>query len=522
VAMNDLGQHRLGAGIALVLLVVALQIESGAYRSDFAANEDEPAHVVSSLMVRDYFASGWRESPLRFAEQYYIHYPKVAIGHWPPGFHLSEALWMLVFGRNRPAILSFVAAAEAALILSLFFWLRRRCGVWIAFVSASVLATARTMQVSTAAATPDILLALVVCWVALMYARYCHTGQRRDLWLAVILGFLALGIHGRAAFLLLLPSAAALLERRFTKFHIALIVPLFLILVLAPSFLGHAYPPHLAGSGRNALFFVLESSRAIGWPLMCVAIIGLAGVLRSGRDHPEWTTAGALLLAGLVFYSVVNVPLEANYLVATIPAAVALFAFGWQRIEMRYRTHARLINALMTALALGTIVFHMLPPVRKPDIGARQIVRWLSSAEPPSRVWLVAGSARFEGAIITETALMERSSTHIVLRSSKVLASSTWSGAGYRTRFSGIEEIDAYLDSVQARWIIVEAAQERPDIRQLVSVMEKYPSKWKEHTDLVLPPEVRVFERQGEMPSGPLEIRIDMRDKLGSVLSLRE
>lgn len=521
-----------GAAIALVLAVVLLQIESGAYRSDFDANDDEPGHVVSSLMIRDYFASGWHVSPLRFAEEYYIHYPRVAIGHWPPGFHSCEAVWMLAFGRNRTAMLSFVAAAEAALILSVFVWLRRRCGMWIAFVSASVLATARCMQVATAAVTPDILLALLIFWVTVMYARYCRTGQRRDLWWAAILGVLALGIHGRAAILLLLPSAAALLGKRFTKFHIALIVPLLLILVFVPSFLGQAGRPHVASSGRHALLFVIESFRAVGWPIMCVAIIGLAGglagFLRLGSIHPEWTTvgpewttAGALLVAGLVFYTVVHVPLQASYLVATTPAAVALFAFGWQSIEMRYRTHARLINGFMAMLALSTIGFHMLPRVRMPDLGARQVVLRLSSLEPPSRVWLVAGSALFEGAIIAETAITERS-THIVLRSSKVLARSTWSGTYYRTRFSGIDEIDAYLDSVHARWIIVEAAQERPDVRQLASVMEAHPLKWSERTDLALPPNVRLFERKGEMPSGPLEIHLDMRDKLGSILSLRE
>jgi hypothetical protein len=515
----------MGGAIALVLAVVLLQIESGAYRSDFDANDDEPGHVVSSLMIRDYFASGRHVSPLRFAEEYYIHYPRVAIGHWPPGFHSCEALWMLAFGRNRTAMLSFVAAAEAALILSVFVWLRRRCGIWIAFVSASVLATARCMQAATAAVTPDILLALLLFWVTVMYARYCRTGQRRDLWWAAILGVLALGIHGRAAILLLLPSAAALLGKRFTKFHVALIVPLLLILVFAPGFLGQAGRPHVASSGRHALLFVIESFRAAGWPIMCVAIIalagGLSGILRFASVPPEWTTAGALLVASLVFYTLVHVPLQANYMIATTPAAVALFAFGWQSIEMRYRTHSRLINGFMAVLALSTIGFHMLPPVRMPDLGARQVILRLSSLEPPSRVWLVAGSALFEGTIIAETAIMERS-THIVLRSSKVLARSTWSGEYYRTRFSGIAEIDAYLDSVHARWIIVEAAQERPDIRQLTSVMEEYPSKWSERTDLALPPNVRLFERTGEMPSGPLEIHLDMRDKLGSILSLRE
>jgi hypothetical protein len=76
---------------------VFLQWRSGAYTADLASNEDEAAHAVSSLLVHDYLARPFRPPakpmpahPMRFAERYYAHYPKLAIGHWPPFLYATE------------------------------------------------------------------------------------------------------------------------------------------------------------------------------------------------------------------------------------------------------------------------------------------------------------------------------------------------------------------------------------------------------------------------------------------------
>ena len=73
-------------------LVLVLQYATGIYRSELSHDPDESAHVITSLMIHDYAQSGLGSSPLRFAENYYVHYPKVAIGIWPPVFHATAAL----------------------------------------------------------------------------------------------------------------------------------------------------------------------------------------------------------------------------------------------------------------------------------------------------------------------------------------------------------------------------------------------------------------------------------------------
>lgn len=66
----------------------------------------------------------WR-AKLPMCWQYYIHYPKVAIGHWPPGYHGVLALWWLVFTIGRASALWLNVAMTLA-GMSIFYVLARR------------------------------------------------------------------------------------------------------------------------------------------------------------------------------------------------------------------------------------------------------------------------------------------------------------------------------------------------------------------------------------------------------------
>src|ERR1700680_1452483 len=77
--------------ILFLFLAIALQYAAGAYRAGFGAYPDEPAHYVTGLMVRDYILHAVGRPPMRFAENYYLHYPAVAFGHWPPVFYVIQA-----------------------------------------------------------------------------------------------------------------------------------------------------------------------------------------------------------------------------------------------------------------------------------------------------------------------------------------------------------------------------------------------------------------------------------------------
>src|SRR5688572_12835379 len=81
----------LSAALMFLALALALQIVRGSYHDEFNGSPDEPAHFVTGLMVRDYVANGLPGSPMAFARDYYLHYPKVAFGQWPPILYVVQA-----------------------------------------------------------------------------------------------------------------------------------------------------------------------------------------------------------------------------------------------------------------------------------------------------------------------------------------------------------------------------------------------------------------------------------------------
>ena len=111
---------RAAVAASFLAFVILLQLWSGTYRSEFAGYPDEGAHYVTGLMVHDYIVGG-RLAPLeKFAKNYYLHYPKVSIGHWPPLFYVAQAVWTLVFPASRASLLLLMACITSVVAFALY------------------------------------------------------------------------------------------------------------------------------------------------------------------------------------------------------------------------------------------------------------------------------------------------------------------------------------------------------------------------------------------------------------------
>ena len=75
----------------LCLVAVALLQWQPAPFAEFSGYPDEASHYLSGLLVRNYIAAGFPSSPIPYAEKFYIQYPYIGIGHWPPFFTRSRA-----------------------------------------------------------------------------------------------------------------------------------------------------------------------------------------------------------------------------------------------------------------------------------------------------------------------------------------------------------------------------------------------------------------------------------------------
>jgi hypothetical protein len=502
------------AALFLVLLVVAIQVYSGAYRSDFSYDDDEAGHAVCSLAVHDYIVHGFPHNPVRFAERFYIHYPKVAIGHWPPLFYASEAAWMLIFGRTRGAMIAFLAVLSIALIVSVFLWVRRDYGTGAGLIAAIVLTSAQFMQSAMAVVAPNIALGLLAFWAAILLGEYLDSRRRRDIILFIAVVGTATGMHGRGAALALMPFALLATGRvRFTRARILMLTGVMGLMLVVPGLLGQARKPDILDIPRLAGLYLYRCCVTMSWPAVILAAAGAYFVIRRSSKPRRWLAMPALALSGWVFHSLVNANWGDRYLVTAAPAIAALAGAGYHFVTNTIAGRPILKGAAVVLLGAG-LAWVAIPLLRKADSGYHRMAPIAGSID------LIAGDAVNEGAYISESALRDPGLERIVMRGSKMLASSTWTGQNYTLRFSNPDEVLAFLDRARVTAVLVQKANPRPDVALLAQAVTAS-SQWREIHPQGEPPGVAVFERTAPLPPGKPEIRIDMRYSLGRTLELQ-
>ncbi|MDQ6666127.1 MAG: hypothetical protein M3Z23_17235, partial [Acidobacteriota bacterium] len=119
-----------GLFIFYFVLITGSQYFTGAANSSFGLYPDEPAHFGASVLVHDYLISGFHQSPLRFAVDYYASYPFFAIGYWPPAFYAIGGFWMLIFGVGHQSAFALTAVVGALIAVTIFGVARKWSGDW--------------------------------------------------------------------------------------------------------------------------------------------------------------------------------------------------------------------------------------------------------------------------------------------------------------------------------------------------------------------------------------------------------
>ena len=165
---------------ALLGFVVTLQFLGGAYASCFGGYPDEPAHLVTSLMARDFIASLDFRHALQFVQQYYYHYPKVAIGHWPPVLYGALGIWFLLVGASRGSAMMFIAVVAATTASIIYFTGKRLIGRWAGVLAAVLFIASPLVQEASARVMSEHLVTLGMLVSTLCFARFTRTERIND------------------------------------------------------------------------------------------------------------------------------------------------------------------------------------------------------------------------------------------------------------------------------------------------------------------------------------------------------
>jgi hypothetical protein len=458
--------------VCAVLVGILAMVLARAYQAGFSG-ADEPSHFLNGVFVADYLAHHLGSNPMGAATDFYIHYPKISIGHWPPAYYGFLGLVFLVLPPTMPvafAVNVLCAALPALGVAAALAMLGSRRG---AVVGALVYALTPLVLEGYAMFMVDQPLAACTAAATAVWIGYVlRPGWGKALAFA-LLAALAILIKGNGWLVVFIPVFHILLTRdwaqlRAPRLYVAALVA---AAIVVPWYLLTA---KIAADGFN-----YHAGIDYAWTALCANLRALAqnltpvGVLlalyagvaeyRARRDAPlRWTLVSgivSLLLATLTLQSLVPVDIVARYMAPALPAVVVLAVLGAERLLAWVRPAAPRHVPLLAAVLLAAVVaspglLHLAERMPKADTGIVTAAQRLAADGPPL-LTVIDGTASEEGAFIADMAVQDPRLQGYVVRASRLLADSNFMGSSYRLRFADAHQVLAELQRLGVQHVVI-------------------------------------------------------------------
>jgi hypothetical protein len=474
--------------VAFDLAFVGQKI-AGAYESEFGAHPDEAAHCVTGLFVRDamvaglnYARSGFHGSPIEigrsFADTFYQHYPKVALGVWPPAFHTAQAVWTLPFGVSRFSLLLLMAALAGATATIIFEMVRRDFGLWAAAIAALIWLSGPLVRAHTNLLMAEMLSTLTIFAATLMWGKFLEGGRARDaIWFA-LLASAAILTKGTGLALLLMCALSVAITRKWKVLaRPALWGAVLIVVILAGIWTWRfrhegtrvggweANEAAWAFTAAAVPFYLKALAYSVAFAVLIFAAVGMVTTIRAGG---EWAALTSCVLAVLIFQSVVPVGRESRHILAATPALMVLAVAGVYAIA-RHRG-VRVADAALQLrrerlwvllLALLALPQSLRAISQKSYTGFLPLAEEVLNIAPPGARILISSDASGEGMFISELAMRDERPNLIVERASKSLVDPTgrdWAGRNLRERFHDDAALLSYILGSKIAYIVLDDA----------------------------------------------------------------
>jgi hypothetical protein len=519
------------------------QAFSGTYTSNLARHPDEPAHFITGLMVYDYIRDSLGANPLAFAGDYYVHYPKVGFGHWPPVFYFAEALAFFCLAPKKSAVLLLALFTTILIAVCLYGRLRRYYGASISFLTAMCFLTMPLVRGQESLVLADLLTALFVMLAVFALADFLLSGQFRHCLCFGVWSSLALLTKGNAAFLALLPPFVVLATRKFQllmswKFWF----PAVLVLIVSGPYYVFTTRMFITAETIHPSIFNFERfptpSPSIGVGVLALAALGALGAWRSrfaGANNSYMVNDLKVSLASLLSFvpfllvqTLVFFPLcgpESRYFLIAVPALMILFAGGLFICLEAVRASSRIVRLAVHGLILLLILYPLARWEPAPVRGYEAVVDSISYQK--GTVVLISSGSMGEGAFVVEQRMRDPRRETFVLRASKALSTSTWNNQLYNLSFSKTEELRDYLNRVPVHFIVLDdygysREPEDPHHQMLRKTLQTYPQNFIllqsfpiTHGKSRFESGILLYENRQARGRLPGEIRVDLQRNLG-------
>jgi 4-amino-4-deoxy-L-arabinose transferase-like glycosyltransferase len=527
------------------LFMVLSQWYRGAFQNECGAHPDEAAHYINGLMVHDYMTSWSFGSPIDYAENYYIHYPKVTLGHWPPVFYIIQALWGMLFSPTRTSILVAIALLASFIAFLVYRALRDDFGQAAGILAGILLLSLPSFQESASSIMGEIPLTLFIFGAALRYGHFLDSTRWRQIFAFSILAALAILTKGNGYLLATLPPVAVLIGRRprLLLRRIFWAPAVIIVLISGPfywltrgmlEYSFHRQVPTFLTLYVIVKTFLNHLVGILGLGLSLVALIGLIceAIMPSFRKTitGKWASVAALVLSVWLFHSAVTTSLEARFIIPAAPAMVMLVTAGIaslaRRLPFFHLSYQRkmVIGMILALLFTAGRTYRFPKPVW---YGFSDVAeKLLSISDLEDSVVLISSDPRGQGMFIAEMAEREDRPAHIILRADKVLSTSDWHGREYRSYFNTPEKMMDYLRSIPVGVVIIDRSvpltEQTPDQHLLKKTLQLYSSSWDPFGSFPVvregiryPDAIQIHRLAGHEDQPVSTILIDMQKTLG-------
>ncbi|MGH9557854.1 MAG: ArnT family glycosyltransferase, partial [Bryobacteraceae bacterium] len=458
---------------------------------------DEPGHLITGVLVKNYVTTFPLQSPVAFAKEFYIHRPKIAIGHWPPVLYFVEAIWFILFHVSRSSALALMAFICASLAASICHVVRRRHGTAAGIAAGLLFVGLSFVQTQTSRIMADMLVAFFGFWAVLAFAAFLETRRAWDILCFAAFSLLAIFTKNNGLYLVFTPLLSMAMAKKLGMLR-DIRLWLGAAIVGIPSVAWVLWSRSLVentwASKPGLNFFLRASGKDLVFIYTilgpCLLLFAAAGVVRdlinsraTGDLVPLTLIAAALSV--LVFQSLAPAGIEPRFLAPAIAALIPVAFSGILWLGERLRTRAISAKAwavVLLALGLAISPSRTFAIPHKPYRGFSELADFITS-QPRLRqgVTIVSSGSDGEGLLISEIVMRYPISEGYVLRASKVLAQMDWLGRFYKPRFESADEVFKYLTGVGVDLVVIE---DQPNVpvpqhqRLLLEMCQEHADVW--------------------------------------------
>ena len=548
----------LAAFAALFLVCLGLSWRSGMLHSEFGRYQDEGMHYITGLFVQDFLTSGDWSDPVRFAQQYYLHLPKLALGQWPPGFSLMQMAWALVFGVSRVSMLWGMMLLTTWLAYLVYREGARYFGpVWGA-LGAVLLIAAPLTQEHTAMVMAEVPLAAVSFLAICAFVRFLESTRTRDAVVFACWTFSAIMIKGNGWVVILAVPLILIFTGRLKlllnlRFWLAagliglLSVPytLFTMSIVSQGWDTRTFPG-FAYTWKSLGIHLGFVAHLLGIPLTVVALIGVVGSLFPAPAAPRktlfWKAILLYAVAIVAFHVGIPSSIEPRKVYQIMPVMCLLVLAGLDTITRLLPVRFATLLAARPALAAIAVLIFMftgfsLLPEYDPGFGMA-VQSLIARPETRGAAILISSNPQWadsEAAIISEWAERQRNEGTYLIRSTKLLSHPAAAAPGqpeFQANFSSPAEILQVLASIPVSYVILHTAPSPisyPHHAMLKAALENDPAEWElvysSKRNLERPQAthtIEVYRCRHVLIGAPIHYSVDLTGKVGARITTEQ